>query len=110
MTKEEYLKLTQQELLTIFTTIKAKNADYTGGSGDPFENFKMCERVGLGKAETGILIRMMDKIQRVKSFISKGTLEVKNESAADAVRDIIGYSLVLLGMMKDNETPIKEVK
>lgn len=103
MTREEYIKLARAECDTILSIVEKKNADYTGGSDDPFDNFKVSERVGLAKAEIGLLIRMMDKVQRVRSFLSKGELQVKNESAQDAVRDIIGYSLVLLGIMEDNK-------
>lgn len=97
------MELVEKELESIKTIIQAKNADYTGGSDDAFANFKVTEHLGLSDARTGVLIRMVDKIQRVKSFIVKGELKVKDESATDAVRDIIGYSLILLGMLKEEE-------
>jgi hypothetical protein len=81
--------------------MKAKNADYTGG-GDPFANFKMIETLGI-PAELGILIRMMDKIQRVRSFAVNGELQVKNESVMDALEDIINYAILCAGVIKDRE-------
>jgi hypothetical protein len=45
---------------------------------------------------------MVDKIQRIKSFIKKGKLEVKNEGVEDAVMDVIGYSLILIGMLEND--------
>lgn len=102
------MKLARAECEAILSIVQKKNSDYSGGSDDPFDNFKVSERIGLAKAEIGLLIRMMDKVQRVRSFLSKGELQVKNESAQDAVRDIIGYSLVLLGIMEDNK--IEEAK
>lgn len=104
MTKQQYMALVTTELGNLVKLIEAKNNDYTAGSEDPFANFKITEVLELGSAETGLLIRMVDKIQRVKSFIKKGELKVQNESAADAARDIIGYSLILIGLMKDRET------
>lgn len=101
MNSKEYLTFAKKELNDLLALIEKKNADYTGGSQDALANFKLCEEIGLGKAEHGVLIRMMDKVQRIKSFLAKGSLEVANESAQDAARDIIGYSLALLAMLED---------
>jgi hypothetical protein len=101
MTKKEYMELVDRELTSIKKIIEAKNHDYTGGSDDPFENFKMTETMGFGTAEQGLMIRLMDKIQRIKSFMFKGELKVTNESATDAARDMIGYTLILIGLMED---------
>lgn len=101
MNSKEYLTFAKKELNDLLVLIEKKNSDYTGGSQDALANFKLCEEIGLGKAEHGVLIRMMDKVQRIKSFLAKGSLEVANESAQDAARDIIGYSLALLAMLED---------
>lgn len=97
------MEMVNQELAKLIKIIEAKNSDYTAGSDDPFANFRLTETLELGTAETGLLIRMVDKIQRVKSFIQQGELKVQNESAADAARDIIGYSLILIGLMHDRQ-------
>lgn len=111
MDKNTYLDLVNREVENIKTVIAAKNADYTGGDDDAFSNFRLCEKIGLGNAETGVLIRMMDKIQRLRSFIAKGELKVKGESAQDAARDIIGYSLIMLGMLEEEQhKPLPPVK
>jgi hypothetical protein len=49
------------------------------------------------------MIRLQDKLQRIRSFMRSGTLSVANESAEDAVNDIIGYCLILRGMMAEKE-------
>ena len=103
MKKEAYFSLVERELEAIKDTIKRKNNDYTGGADDAFANFKVTENLGLSDARTGVLIRMVDKIQRLKTFIAKGKLQVKGEGAQDAARDIIGYSLILLGMLGDEK-------
>jgi len=76
-----------------------KNHDYAGSSGTtPFANFQACEDLDLASSETGILIRVLDKIQRIKTYIKAGKLAVKNESAEDACHDCINY-FILLGAM-----------
>jgi hypothetical protein len=103
MNKSEFLALAEKELKDILELIKRKNSDYSGGSDDALANFRMCENVGLAGAETGVLIRMMDKVQRIKSYLAKGSLEVPGESAKDAIRDIIGYSVALLALVEEME-------
>lgn len=110
MTKEEYFALAEKELAGILELIKRKGNDYSGGSEDVLENFKLAEKLGLAKAEVGLLLRMMDKIQRVKSFVTKGELKVENESAADAARDIIGYALALIGLMHEPKVSMQAMK
>jgi len=49
---------------------------------------------------------MQDKFQRAKAFCSDGSLSVtgKGDQAKDIFRDLIGYSLIAIGMLerKDN--------
>ncbi len=101
MNNKEFLEFAEKEFSLLLETLRQKNSDYTADSPDAFANFKVTQALGLSSAETGILIRTVDKIQRVKSFLAKGSLEVPNESAQDAVRDIIGYSVILLGMLQE---------
>jgi hypothetical protein len=103
MNSKEYIQFVETELAKLVEVLRAKNSDYTGGSEDAFANFKVTEKLGLSDAETGLLIRMVDKIQRVRSFLVKGKLQVTNESVEDAVKDIIGYALLLLGMLRERE-------
>jgi hypothetical protein len=103
MNSKEYIQFVEAELNKLIDILRAKNSDYTGGSEDAFANFKVTEKLGLSDAETGLLIRMVDKIQRVRSFLIKGKLEVSNESVEDAVKDIIGYSLLLLGLLRERD-------
>ena len=102
MTVEELLALHDVTSQRCKSIMAVKNADYTGGSGDPFANFRMTESLGI-PAELGILIRIMDKIQRVRSFVEKGKLQVKNESVEDALEDIINYAILIKGMVKEKE-------
>lgn len=82
--------------------MRAKNHDYTTGSGDPYSNFRNSSVVGVAP-ELGLLIRVIDKIMRLRTFISSGTLEVKNESVEDAIIDIINYMVLLAGLIEENK-------
>ena len=81
--------------------IKAKNADYSD-SGDPYSNFRSAEIFGVNPS-IGILLRVMGKIQRIKSFIAKNKLEVTGESFEDACDDIINYMVLIKGILKEQQ-------
>ena len=102
MTVDELLDLHYKTSRKCRKIMKAKNADYTGGSSDPFANFRMTETLDV-PAEIGILIRIMDKIQRVRSFVENGELQVKSESVDDALEDIINYTILIKGLIKERE-------
>jgi hypothetical protein len=99
MNKQGYAELVEKELEKIKAIIQAKNHDYTGGEASAFANFESTPE--LASPFSGVLIRMGDKFQRLKTYASKGTLQVAGEGAEDAARDMIGYSLILLGMLAD---------
>lgn len=50
-----------------------------------------------------ILIRMMDKMQRVRSFVELGELKVQAETVDDAFLDIVNYAILAQGMLKDEK-------
>ena len=85
---------------TCLDILQKKNADYCGGSGDPYANFRMSEMFGVHPAR-GILLRMGDKMQRIQSFVHTGTLAVKEESVFDACEDIVNYAILLKGMLSE---------
>ena len=86
---------------------KKKNADYTGVNDNPFANFKSVESLGI-KTEHGFLTRMMDKMARIGSFVSKGELQVKDESVKDTLRDLANYACLLAGYI-ESKKPSHEV-
>lgn len=83
--------------------MEKKNADYASSS-DPFMNFKRAEFLGFSTAEMGVLIRMTDKMSRISTFLNRGQLSLENESVYDAIVDMINYSVILAGLLKDRET------
>jgi hypothetical protein len=102
MTRDELLKLHKETCEKCFAIIRKKNQDYSGGTGDPFSNFTASEIFGVS-GEIGILMRSMDKFQRIRSFVETGTLAVKSESVDDALEDVINYMILLKGLIKHKQ-------
>lgn len=69
-----------------------KQADY-GQPDDPFANITASREWGI-PPHVGSLLRMNDKVQRLKAWVTKGTLA--NEGAEDSIRDIAVYAIIAL--------------
>lgn len=52
-------------------------------------------------------IRLEDKLSRLKSLIKNKEVNIADESLEDTVRDVIGYSLLILNDMEDRKNGIK---
>lgn len=102
MTREEYFQFVEKEFDSILELIKKKNQDYTSGSNDPFKNFRMVENFGICSTEIGIATRLSDKFSRASTLIHKPPAVV-NEGLEDSLRDIIGYSILMLGYLKSKQ-------
>src|ERR1700733_11930416 len=79
-----------------------KNHDYAA-EGDPFRNFRLFGALG-------ILVRMSDKLARLRTFEETKSFAVKDESARDTVLDLINYSVLLHGFLLDSGALKKESK
>jgi hypothetical protein len=102
MTKAEYMAFHEECCKKMMTITRAKNSDYTGDSGDPFANFA---QIGMlvqapSVVEIGFLTRMSDKLSRIGSFVTKGTLLVKDESVEDTLLDLANYCLLFAGYLR----------
>lgn len=100
MTNEEYLVFVDQCFDNIKTIVKAKNRDYTSGSGDALYNLRGASQLGLTPMH-GLALRMGDKFNRLQTFIKTGSLAVKGEGASDVFKDLIGYSLMGLALLDE---------
>lgn len=69
-----------------------KQRDY-GNAGDPFANVTASQDWAI-RPHVGALLRMNDKVQRLKQWVKTGTLA--NESAHDSMRDIAVYAIIAL--------------
>ena len=102
MNRNDFIKLHEHLCNEARAICVKKNRDYAGGTDDPFANFRACETLGV-PCEIGILMRCMDKFQRIRAFVDTGTLDVANESAKDAVMDTLNYMTLLYGVMEERE-------
>ena len=75
-----------QEALTLMVR---KNEDYASDS-DPYRNFRLFGRYG-------ILIRLSDKIARLRTFEERGKFSVHDETLKDTLLDIINYTVLYQG-------------
>ena len=103
MTKEEYFEFHKQACEKMHDITLRKNADYTGGTEDPFSNFSRVENFGITDTEIGFMVRMSDKLARINSFVKKGELLVKDESVEDTLLDLANYCILMSGYIKSKK-------
>lgn len=99
MTRDELFTLHKEICARALSLMEKKNRDYSIGD-DPFGNFRATSILNI-KPELGILMRCIDKIKRIETFIKSGTLE--NEAVIDSIVDIINYMVLLEGMLMEKE-------
>jgi hypothetical protein len=104
--KEWWGDFRSAEVAYILALTADKNNDYTGGQtcDNPFANFDKSVEFNVHPL-TGICVRMQDKFQRAKALCSDGSLSVtsKGDQSKDIFRDLIGYSLIAIGMLEREE-------
>jgi len=109
MTRDELINMAEATFAECLQVMKSKNDDYAGVSGDPFTNFKASTLMGI-EPERGLMLRVTDKFMRIKNFIDRGELSVKDEPVDDAISDIINYMILLKGLIKDKKEETNEHK
>ena len=78
MTRDELLKNHETICQEARDLMELKNRDYAGNGGlEPFANFTRCEAMGVCTTEQGFLVRIVDKLSRMSSFIESGTMHVR---------------------------------
>jgi hypothetical protein len=102
MTRDELFSLHEEICRRALVILQHKSADYATSS-DPFANFKRGEILGFATAEEGLMLRVVDKISRISTFLQKGQLTVSNETVEDSILDVINYMILLHGMLADKE-------
>ena len=101
MTKKQYRKFVEGLFDQMKSLIEAKNSDYSPGD-DPFANFRISEDIGIDPLK-GLFLRIQDKMQRFKAWASAGKLEVEGEGLEDVFMDLIGYSCLAMGMLRERK-------
>ena len=80
----------------------AKNHDYATAD-NPYKNLEGVARIGI-EPWRGIVIRLMDKFERVEQYCTNGELAIKSEGMEDTFKDIAVYStLAMILFRKDQE-------
>jgi len=80
--------------------IEQKNRDYTNSDLDVYANFRTSLIFNV-QPEIGLMGRMLDKMKRIETFVSKNNLE--NESVEDAIVDLINYTVLLGGLIQERK-------
>jgi hypothetical protein len=80
--------------------LRDKKAFDYGNEDDPMANLRASEDFGVPNV-IGILIRLNDKMFRLKRWAKLGTL--KNETARESLIDIAGYALRACELLDEEE-------
>lgn len=78
-----------------------KNADYGSKDVDPYANFRLAEDIGID-AWRGAVVRMLDKVSRIKTYCKTGELE--NEAVRDSFLDLANYALIALALLEETQS------
>lgn len=85
--------------------LEKKNQDYAE-ENSIFGNLDMPEHAGLTSTETGIVIRMFDKMARVAKGV-KRPLACEDEKLSDTLLDLINYAVLLEAKLRTRSTPVQ---
>ena len=109
MTSKELLQLHDETCKTCRVIMEKKNSDYTGGRGatDPFANFNASKILNIHPVQ-GLLLRVIDKIQRIRSFTNDKELSVPNATVEDACDDIVNYAILAKAMLMEQRSQIEQ--
>lgn len=103
MDKQGLLNLFDETVTHCRAVMVKKNNDYCAGESnakaDPFANFRIAEMVGVHPV-LGLMMRMTDKMQRIRAFVTEGKLSVTEETVDDAFDDLVNYAILGKGLMK----------
>lgn len=103
MDRNDLLNLFDQTTAHCRAVMVKKNNDYcageAGANADPFANFRISEAIGIHPV-LGLMMRMMDKMQRVRAFVADGKLAVADETVDDAFDDMVNYAILGKGLIR----------
>ena len=88
------MKKIKEIAIDVVDLVEKKNKDY----GNSFD--KTLEEYG----DTAYFLRIEDKLSRLKS-LSKKDAAVVDESIEDTLKDIIGYTLLMINNKRKNQKP-----
>lgn len=90
-----------EKLVGELSELRSKKGHDYSSNGDTLENLRLF-------GWQGIIVRMGDKLMRLKSFTVKGDLQCQDEKIEDTMQDLINYALYLLIMYRQEKyIPVK---
>ena len=92
---DSFEKACRATALLVAEVVIAKQNDYGHGNILAFK-------------EQGLVVRLWDKVARLKNLLWKNTNQPKNESIEDTFTDIAGYAII--GIMLKNNTFTNELQ
>lgn len=105
MTSEELFEMHKNLCQAALDLMQKKNHDYAGNKGtEPFANFTRAEALGITTTEKAMLVRMLDKMSRLASFMEAGKFKVEDEKLKDTILDMINYSILLYAYIDEKST------
>ena len=85
----------------------AKNHDYATEE-NPYKNLEGVARIGI-EPWRGIVIRLMDKFERVEQYCTNGELAIKSEGIEDTFKDIAVYSTLAMILFRKDQDKHQEL-
>lgn len=107
MTQAEALELQRAIINHAMGIVTAKRRDYSGQE-DPFRNLRSSEVHGV-EPWRGTLVRLQDKLSRIRSIMDNGGDMAVEESLLDTFADVINYTAILAGLVwEELELPVPD--
>ena len=104
MNRDELIKYHDDLCKSARELMKSKNHDYAGdNAANPWMNFERSELMGVCKTEQAFMVRILDKISRLITFVDSGHLSVKSESVHDSIVDIINYMVLFSAFTNEKQ-------
>ena len=102
ISKKEFLDMARETCDKALEILGAKNDDYSTRDlqGDGLHNFRLIETYKLATAETGVFVRLSDKMTRIANFLNTGILSVQDEKIEDTICDAMNYLIILKAIIK----------
>lgn len=99
ISRDELLKTHQSLCEKAQDLMKAKNHDYAH-EADVFRNFRYF-------GSLGILVRLSDKLARLRSFEENGSFAVADEKLMDTILDTINYAVIYYAYRQEGQAPVE---
>lgn len=110
MTTKQFSKFLRGFCKQMIKICDAKNSDYTGENESAFWNFELASKLNITSTDNGFLVRMLDKIGRLRAITSKDNkIKVKDEAVENTLVDLAVYAALYAGWLQTqrNEKHIK---